>query len=61
VAALSPLDKILIDQQVYSGDMPKNAPQPLGAEDYSQLRAWLGQDQAAIEAAVKACKAKGTN
>jgi hypothetical protein len=61
LVALSPLDKILIDQQVYSGDMPKNALQPLGAEDYSQLRAWLGEDQAAIEAAVKACKAKGTN
>jgi len=61
IANLSPLDKVLIDQAVYSGDMPKGG-KPLEADAYSALRAWISEDGDAIAAAVKACKStKGPN
>lgn len=61
LAALSPLDKVLIDQAVYSGDMPKGG-KPLEADAYSAIRAWISEDGEAIAAAVKACKStKGSN
>lgn len=61
LAALSPLDKVLIDQAVYSGDMPKGG-KPLEADAYSALRAWISEDADAIAAAVKLCKnSKGAN
>ena len=55
LAALSPLDKVLIDQQVYSGAMPKDS-NPLEADAYSALRAWVNEDTDAIAAAIKACQ-----
>lgn len=55
LAALSPLDKVLIDQALYSGDMPKGA-KPLDADAYSQIRAWISESGDEIAAAVKACK-----
>jgi hypothetical protein len=58
LAALSPLDKVLIDQAVYSGDMPKGG-KPLEADAYSALRAWISEDGDAIAAAVKLCQKKG--
>jgi hypothetical protein len=61
LANLSPLDKVLIDQSVYSGDMPKGG-KPLEADAYSAIRAWINEDADAIAAAVKACKnTKGSN
>lgn len=61
LAALTPLDKVLIDQSVYSGDMPKGG-KPLEADAYSALRAWISEDSEAIAAAVKLCKtSKGGN
>lgn len=61
LAALSPLDKVLIDQQVYSGDMPKGS-KPLEADAYSALRAWISESGDEIASAVKACKnSKGAN
>lgn len=53
LANLGPLDKLMIDQAVYSGDMPKNA-EPLPPEEYSAIRAWINEDKDAIEAAIKA-------
>lgn len=60
LVALSPLDKVLIDQAVYLGDMPKGG-KPIPEKDYSALRAWIAEDAEAIASALKACQQKGAN
>lgn len=54
----TPLEKLLIDQEVYSGSMPKNA-KPFDQESYSKLRAWIDLDRKNINAAINNCKQKG--
>lgn len=60
LANISPLDKVLIDQQLYSNAMPKGGKE-ITTEEYSNVRAWIFEDTDAIAAAVKACQKKGSN
>lgn len=45
LAAIQPLTKLKIDQQVYSGAMPPDPKKALTAEEYSTLRAWINEDK----------------
>jgi len=55
-AVISAYDKLLIDQSIYSGEMPQNG-KPLESDEYSAIRAWIGLDPA-VTAAVKECRDK---
>lgn len=46
-----------MDGEVYSGSMPKNA-DPMSAEDYSKLRAWINENKDVTDAYLAACRSK---
>lgn len=52
------LDKLLIDQEIRAGKMPKNA-KPLLDPDYSKVSSWVGLDHDNIVKALLNCKKKG--
>lgn len=55
MAALDGGMLLKLDSEVYSGDMPK-ASQPLSADDYSKLRAWINDNRDVTDAYLAACK-----
>lgn len=53
-----PLEKVSIDQEIYSGNMPRNA-KPLDEATYSKIRAWIDLSRKDIISALANCKKKG--
>lgn len=51
LVALGPFEKLRIDQQIYSGAMPKN--KPLEPAEYTAVRTWIDQDRDEIALALK--------
>jgi len=58
MADFKPLEKVLIDQEIYSGKMPKSS-KPLDEATYSKVRAWVDLSRADIVSALADCKKKG--
>jgi hypothetical protein len=54
--AMLAIDKLAIDHQTYSGEMPQGGP-PLEADEYSAIAAWVHADPN-LPAAIKACRDK---
>lgn len=56
VANLTPWHLLRMDSALYSGAMPKLA-DPLSADAYSQIRAWLNENKPYTDAYLDACRA----
>lgn len=55
LVAFSPADLLLIDQAIFSGDMPRNA-KPLADKDYTAVRSWINERKDEITNALKSTK-----